>query len=260
LDQAVQTNIGESINHDLTLPNIRKLFIPDPGKNIYDVDLSGADAQVVAWEAEDEDLKEAFKAGLKIHHKNAEDMWGTQYTQADEHERAKRYKQIKAGVHGTNYGGSARTIAITLGWTVHEADQFQTRWFDIHPGIKRWHKRVEKSLSTTRSVSNAFGYRIIYFDRIDNVFTQALAWIPQSTVAIVCRKGGLQLHKNHPEVDLLLQVHDSWVFQRPTFMHSSINSIKSSLEVVTPYDDPLVIPWEISYSPVSWGDCVEMDW
>jgi len=43
-------------------------------------------------------------------------------------------------------------------------------------------------------------------------------------------------------------------------MHSSINSIKSSLEVVTPYDDPLVIPWEISYSPVSWGDCVEMDW
>src|SRR5215213_5100571 len=64
------------------LPNIRKLFIPDPGYTIFDCDLSGADAQVVAWEAEDEDLKAAFKKGLKIHAKNAEDIFKEEFLSA----------------------------------------------------------------------------------------------------------------------------------------------------------------------------------
>lgn len=64
----------------LVLPNVRKLIIPDPGYAIYEADLAGADAQVVAWEAEDDDLKSAFRAGLDVHSKNAEDMWGTEFT------------------------------------------------------------------------------------------------------------------------------------------------------------------------------------
>lgn len=242
------------------LPNIRKSFVPDPGFRLYDVDQSGADAQVVAWEAEDEDLKEAFRAGLKIHHKNAEDMWGARYTQANDHDKSVLYRQIKAGVHGTNYGAAARTIAITLGWTVHEADLFQKRWFDIHPGIPKWHARVQKSISETRSVANAFGYSIKYFDRIDSVFTQALAWIPQSTVALVTAKAMVALEKAHPEVILLLQVHDSVIFQRPAVLHNTIHLIKPTLEIPVPYPDPLIIPWEVKSSTQSWGDAEKHSW
>ena len=39
------------------MPNIRKLYVPDPGYEIFDIDFSGADAQVVAWEADDKPLK-----------------------------------------------------------------------------------------------------------------------------------------------------------------------------------------------------------
>ena len=39
------------------LPQIRKFFVPDPGKILFDVDLAGADAQIVAWEANDEPLR-----------------------------------------------------------------------------------------------------------------------------------------------------------------------------------------------------------
>lgn len=249
------------------LPNIRKLFVPDKGYVLFDCDLSGADAQVVAWDAEDEDLKAAFRNGTKIHIKNLEDM----YKRPFEEERDKKpapghrysaYDELKRSIHATNYGSSARTLAITLGWKVNQAKEFQHRWFQLHPAIGRWHKRVERDLQATRSVSNQFGYRIQYFDRIESLFTKALAWIPQSTVGIVCSKGGVALHKEVPYVEPLLQVHDSIVFQVP-FAHitpSSLEEIRRNLHVPVPYSDELIIPWELSASIESWGDCKKCEW
>src|SRR5688572_14551564 len=109
----------------IKLPNVRKLLIPDPGYTMFDADLVGADAQVVAWEAEDEDLKAAFRAGLDVHDKNAEDMFGRAYTQLagdkDSGPKSRKRKECKQGVHLTNYGGTARAITQVLGWTRHEA-------------------------------------------------------------------------------------------------------------------------------------------
>ena len=57
------------------LPNVRKLFVPDPGYLIGEVDLVGSEAQIIAWDAGDEDLKAAFRAGLNVHLKNARDVF-----------------------------------------------------------------------------------------------------------------------------------------------------------------------------------------
>lgn len=240
----------------IILPNVRKMFIPDPGYRVFDADLKGADAQVVAWEANDEELKAAFRAGLDVHAKNAEDMWGSEFTRLQGHARYSKRQQNKVAVHLTNYGGKARTLAVTQRWTVHEAERWQRRWFSLHPGILDWHRRVEDSLRTTRTVSNAFGYRIIYFDRIDSVFGQALAWGPQSTVGIVAFRGYCQICDRHPEVEPLLQNHDSDVFQIPLRvpLAHDFNAIRSALAITVPYSDPLVIPWDLSYSDASWGD------
>jgi len=259
---------------DIKLPNIRKQFVPDPGYTIYDADLAGADAQVVAWEAEDEDLKAAFRAGLDVHDHNAEAMFGTRYTSlVGEASRSgtpkgKFRKLNKQGVHLTNYGGSARTMATVLGWTVKESEDFQRRWFSIHPGILSWQRRVEHSLVTTRSVENAFGFRITYFDRIDAILPQALAWIPQSTVALVTYYGFLQLQDRHPHArptqdrpsyfEELLQVHDSFVFQKPDTYYCSDLQIRNDLAIPVPYDDPLIIPWGLAKSNKSWGECQEI--
>jgi len=261
-----------------TMPNIRKMFIPDPGYTIFDVDLAGADAQVVAYEAEDLDLINAFKAGLDVHSKNAEDLWGSAFTSLagnkDSGPKSKKRKECKQGVHLTNYGGSARTAAKVLGWTVREAEDFQRRWFSIHPGIKKnFHGRVESSLRSTRMVVNRFGYRRVYFDRIDSCFTEALAWIPQSTVAEVSFQGGLQLlrrtgakYGGHGElvefgwVEILLQVHDSLVFQVRAKDENRLAEIREGLRYPVPYETPhpLSIQWGIAKSKVSWGDCEEV--
>ena len=47
------------------LPNIKKLFKADPGYYICDADLAQADARVVAWEADDDKLKEIFNEEQK---------------------------------------------------------------------------------------------------------------------------------------------------------------------------------------------------
>jgi DNA polymerase-1 len=254
----------------IVLPNVRKLFAVDPGYVMYEADLKGADAQVVAWEAEDEELKAAFRAGLDVHVKNAEDMWGTEFSRLAKgsHARHEKRQLCKRGVHLTNYGGSERGMAQALGLTAHEASKFQRRWFSIHPGILRWHDRIRHLLATTRTIHNAFGFRRIYFDRIDSCFTEALAWIPQSTVAINTYHGALQLEKRYwPEqqelgwsppageyAGIMLQTHDSLNPQFKIVDCPPEEEIRQTLNVVTPYDDPLIIPWDLKKSTKSWGE------
>lgn len=241
----------------LVLPNVRKVVIPDPGYEIYEGDLAGADAQVVAWEAEDDDLKAAFRAGLDVHEKNAEDMWGSAFTclPVGSHARYKKRQECKHTVHGCNYGCTPRTTAIQRGWLVIEAERFHTRWFSLHPGIKRnFHGKVERWLRDSNTVSNAFGFRRPYFGRPDECFTEALAWIPQSTVALNTYYGALQFEEKVPELEILLQVHDSLLFQLPIGTPRTPKEIKSALSVKTPYADPLFIPWGLKKSAKSWGD------
>lgn len=248
------------------LPNIRKMFVPDRGYTLFDADLSGADAQVVAWEADDTDLKVAFRKGLKIHEKNAIDIFGDEYLMA-RGERGNKgtpkgafYDQCKRSVHATNYGASSRTLSLnpSIGWPLAKADSFQRKWFALHPGIRTWHSRVNKSLALNRTVRNAFGYRILYYDRIESIFPEAVAWGPQSTVAEVCFRGALQLEDLCPWVEILIQVHDSLVFQVPSHRDDCIPAIRAALPVPVPYPDPLVIPWGLKSSSKSWGDVAEV--
>ena len=107
----------------------------------------------------------------------------------------------------------------------------------------------------SRSAKNKFGYRIIYFDRIDGLLPQALAWVPQSTVALASFRGMKNLKEKIPHVEILLQVHDSVLFQIPKTDLPSDTDILSALEAPIPYSPPLVIPWKLAKSEKSWGDC-----
>lgn len=249
-----------SVSDKLILPNVRKLFVPDKGMMLFDADLAGADAQVVAAEADDKPLLKAFKEGLDVHSSNAEALFGDAFTKLQGAARKAKRQQTKQGVHGTNYGASARTLATILGWSIRDAENFQRRWFALHPGIRTWHQRTEDQLRRNRIAANRFGYRIVYFDRIDALLPQALAWIPQSTVALVCFKGALRLRRELPWAEILLQVHDSLVFQVPFHRAESYEQIARTLEVPIPYPEPLTISWGLARSDKSWGDCEKVEW
>lgn len=251
------------------LPNIRKFFVPDPGYTVCDTDLDRADLQVVVWEADDDELKHALRIGVDLHLLNGlnldnhpvpplEELVESHPNYPELRARFPKQRQLaKAFIHGTNYGGSARTMAIAAGTTVHQAELLQARWFAAHPGIKKWHERTAASLHTSRTVFNRFGYRRVYFDRVDGLLPEALAWVPQSTVALYINKIWDIWVSNCQEVEILMQVHDSLVFQikTPLFntMIPKLRELASS--IVIPYDDPLIIPVGFKSSTISWGDC-----
>jgi DNA polymerase I-like protein with 3'-5' exonuclease and polymerase domains/uracil-DNA glycosylase len=228
----------------LRLPNVRTLFIPDPGYTFFDCDLDRADLQVVVWEAEDEELRQMLREGIDIHAENAKTLGVSR-------------QLAKSWVHGTNYGGSARTMAINCGISVHQADFMRTRWFSAHPGIARWHKRTEDQIRHHRYVTNIFGYRRYYFERTDGILPEALAWQPQSTVALVINKIWRKIYDEAKEIQVLLQVHDSLAGQFPTHLAAPCGRKIQELarEVIVPYPTPLVIPLGLKTSTKSWGDC-----
>ena len=245
------------------LPNVRKLFLPDPGHMICDVDLSGADAQVVAWESSDVDLKRAFTQGLDIHDHNGRAIWGSNYNRDAKPRKHTMRDELKRAVHGTNYAAGARTLSTTLGWSQGDVRSFQNAWFRLHPFIAQWQRRVDHQLQTTRRVSNLFGYRRYYFDRPDNLLPEGLAWIPQSTIACVTSRALLAMRRAISWAEVLLQVHDSLIFQLPfhRYTNASMAQIKQAISIPVPYPgDPLLIPWGLSASAESWGAVKKLKW
>lgn len=245
------------------LPPVRQLLKPDKGHLLCDCDLSGADAQVVAWEANEPELKRAFKEGLNVHNFNGQRLWGTTYNPTSVRRKLTWRDECKRGVHGTNYLSGVRNLAHTLGWKLAEVEAFQRAWFQLNPGIQIWHRRVERDINTRRTVANSLGLSITYFDRPDNILPKAVAWIPQSSVAVVCSRGAIRMRKALPFARVRLQVHDSVVFQLPfhRVTPSTFESIRRHLEYELPYpNDPLIIPWGLATSEKNWAEVKKKDW
>lgn len=252
----------EAVKHTFPVPNVRKLVIPDPGYEIASIDLSGADAQAVAWESDDEDLKAAFRAKVKIHAHNAKTIWPDKAPTGFEQPY---YDRSRTGVHLVNYLGGIDTLARALQTAEWEAQRFIDKWFSLHPRILDWHNRISRQLSEKRFVANAFGYRRFYFDRTDDLLPDAIAWIGQSTTACVTNRAFKRLVASSDlralGFQLLLQVHDELVFQYPILYRSRVLPIAHSLAHITvPYPDPLVIPWGLKTSLKSWGECEKREW
>jgi len=262
-------SLGKAQKRGMTfqLPNIRRIYIPDPGYTFFDMDLDRADLQVVVWESNDEMLKAALRQGVDIHLLNVYALDGQDPPPLEElvegHERypdhrgPRKHKREFAKVfcHASNYGGGARTVAANTGRSVHEIDRVQRIWFGAHPGIKQWHEHILEQVNTKRYVENKFGYRWHIFDRLDGILPEALAWIPQSTVGCYINRIWKAIYDQIPEVEVLLQVHDSLAGQFPTHKKTyCLEKIQKVSQIVIPYDDPLIIPVGIATSEVSWGD------
>jgi len=238
----------------LELPNVRSLFIPDPGKTFFDIDLSSADLRIVVWEADEPTFKAMLKEGLDPYTEIAKEF----YHDPSITKKDPRRQTFKSFAHGTNYLGTAKGLAERLGLGVREAEQTQKWYFEKFPKIKKQQDDLKAQVSKRHMVENVFGYRQYFFDRIEGtIFNQAAAWIPQSTVACLINRGYVAIDEQLPEVEILLQVHDSLAGQFPTHLGDDMTrKIVQCAEIELPYPgDPLIIPVGVKTSTESWGAC-----
>lgn len=235
------------------LPNVRKLFIPDEGEEFFDIDLDSADLRIVVWESDCKEMKAMFAEGAKPYVEVAKEY----YRDPTITKHHPSYKLMKAMCHGTNYLGTPSGLAGRIGLLVAETERLQKWYYEKFPEIKVWQENLCNQLRANRFVQNAFGYRGWFFDRIEGtIFNQAVAWIPQSTVACLINRGYRNLHNNCSEIKILLQVHDSLAGTYPAEKRDwARQQIIDNCNVAIPYADPLHIPVGIVTSSTSWGDC-----
>ena len=253
------------------LPNIRELILPDPGNLFFDLDLDRADMQIVGRESGDKNLIDALARGIDLHCMSAAEIFGVKGIPTDElieshpnywehrNKIGKGYRdKTKNGGHAVDYGVGERKLAQTLGITVHEASLFKSRWFQMYPGIRNWHLRVEQTVASKGYLENPFGARLYQFGRFN--LPEFLGWLPQSTVAGVINRALVAIdtaqQSNKTSIQLLIQVHDSLAGQFfSSLKEQELSNLRKLTAIVVPYENPLVIPVGIKTSSKSWGEC-----
>ena len=246
---------GDTEDGGLELPNVRKLFMPDPRHTMFDIDLDSADLRIVTWESDCKWMKKNFKENKKPYIEVMKEYY--QNPNMDKKSHPREYAMFKSLCHGTNYLGTPEGMAPRIGLDVGLVRKVQDWYFDLCPEIRAWQEDIKKQVAGRRWIQNVFGYKFHFFDRVEGtIFNQAVAWLPQSSVACLINRGWSNIDKNLPEVEILLQVHDSLVGQFDS-MHGdwALRRIVEEAQVPLPYSDPLVIPVGIVSSKANWGDC-----
>ena len=108
--------------------NIRSIFLPDPGYCLVEADLKQADAQVVAWESNDQLLKSLFTRGLDIYTETETGTWADPDLPQE--------RQIRKNcVHSVDYGAGYRTLSERYVHSEASARDFLDRSIAADPSL-----------------------------------------------------------------------------------------------------------------------------
>lgn len=126
----------------------------------------------------------------------------------------------KKSNHGLNYDEGADTFALTNEIEVKEAKVMIDLYHKAYPGVRHsFHEQIRRELNDSRTLYNPFGRKRRFMDRWDStLFKSAYAHVPQSTVVDMLNLGMADVYDNMEEckeIDPLMQVHDSFLFQHP---------------------------------------------
>ncbi len=168
--------------------------------------------------------------------------------------------------HGTNFYGTGRTMAKTLKMPFKPIDQFQASYFKAFPAIGQhgkligkdnWHSAVANAIEDSNQLTTMFGRRRTFYGRPNDPATlrAAIAFEPQSMTADEIDEGIIRLWRANI-VQLLIQVHDSILFQYPEELEEVI--IPQALELLSIRFDlakgrEFVVPVEAKIG-WNWGD------
>lgn len=140
--------------------------------------------------------------------------------------------------HGSNYLGQPATMARHTKAPVKEITTFQENYFRNFACIPAYHERVKFELDNYASLTTLFGRRRFFFSRVSDPATlrEAVAYSPQSMTADEIDTGILNLWRSN-RVQLLVQVHDSILFQYPEELENEIvpwalEALKAPLDLI----------------------------
>jgi len=211
--------------------DLRHIFISDVGYKFFNIDYEQVDSRNVALEVYlttgDSSYLEACESG-DLHTQVAKMTWPdlgwTGDPKADKalaetpyyRHYSYRFMCKKLG-HGSNYLGKPKTLAKQSRIELHIVEAFQEAYFSAFPGIPLWHQIRIEELQLKKGLTTILGRYREFHDRLSDEATwrKAIAFLGQSPTADLINKAMLRIDDELPEVQLLIQVHDSLLGQYP---------------------------------------------
>lgn len=216
---------GKGMSFHTVTDELRRMLIPDLGNKLGYLDLEQAESQAVAFRCNDHNYIMAHATG-DLHTTVAKMIWPDK----DPHAIAYRhftYRDLaKRCGHATNYGATPYTLAKTLKIELGLAEEFQRLYFIRFPGIKDWHHRIARQLTTKGYMVTFMGRRRTFFGRLDDDATlrEAIAYEPQSVVADILNLGLFRVWRDLDPKSLTLcgQVHDAILVQYKNYAENVV--------------------------------------
>lgn len=240
----------------IALPNIKKIFLPDPGMELADADYSGADIQIVAADSQCKWLLDYFSNPnnkMKVYKYISSMFFQREITDEE-------YRDQKAIYHGLNYKLGVKKLASMAGISEHLAEQLKKFYFSLNPEIPLWHERLEREIKNKHYVTNIFGRQGWFVDHKDpTLMNKVCAFIPQSSIGDLINHAIVRILEADKRIQLLMQVHDSGVFQYPIeYAEECRKNILENMVLDLPYDPILRIPADMKVSRKSYGDTTKV--
>ncbi|MEM2125006.1 MAG: DNA polymerase [Candidatus Methanosuratincola sp.] len=190
---------------------IRSLFIAGEGKVFEMWDLWQAEAYCVAVFAQCQAFLEKLMSGKKIHTMVASWIFDKPEEEISEEE----YHIGKRTVHASNYGLGPILFSVLIKKPVKEAKAIMERYHRHAPEIERWHKEIQEELKR-RVLVTPFGRRRIFRNRYgEEMFREAYAHLPQSTIADYLHQAMVKLEYALPKgAEIVQEGFDSLIIER----------------------------------------------
>ena len=237
----------------------RHFFVADPGKILVQMDLSQAEARVVAALCKDKEWLREFDT-TDLHSKVASQLYNIPIEKVRKNFERQTAKRV---AHATHYLLGWSLLSKILKCSAAEAKAHKAKYYEIRPSLNDWHDGVRKKIRKDKTIVTSFG-RVIQFPGPinDETFRNATAAEPQSTAADYLNRAIVKTYYEGPEeFEFLLQVYDSILFQIPDDLDCLIRNIqamKTLTEIeIDIHGIPLVIPTDFEFG-YSWGELKEI--
>lgn len=248
---AAKDNYGNGLNLQNQNERVKRMYVADEGRKLAYIDLEQAESRMLAafvyalfGEAAYLDACESDDLHSVVCQMIWPDLAWTGDLKRDKKEVAEKpfyrhfsYRDMsKRAGHGTNYWGEASGMSHNLGVDLQLMQQFQDSYFKAFPGIKRYHAWIIQMLQTTRTLTNPFGRKRVFFDNptAKSTIREAIAFMPQSSIGDLMNLGMYKVWKNfggkreycagkiQPLVQLHAQVHDAILISYPERLEAEL--------------------------------------
>ena len=266
---------------------LRNIWVPDPGCVLTISDYKQAEAMVVAWDAQDYYLMEAFEKGYNLHEVRGCSIYRDWYPGDGLPPDSLRESIKRICVKCLNDGNvdcthseyfiskvSGHAFAYLLGvrkyinhvllpagvfMTEREAKRIRSRV--VSKAIEKWQNLGERELRSSAWATNAFGMKREFYGYIDQDMVRALlSWKAQSVIACLTNRAMRLFHERLKQdghlayIRVVNQMHDSLAISHPLEYSDYVSGL---LDEVCKYKlffhgRPLVIPIDKKRNVPNW--------